>query len=150
MPFESPVHGPAKENPKQRDGGTMSNRNASVLLYLAIVAAVAVLLHVTAYAQQVRTFSDGVGKEGRVAIKDYSLLLTFAELAGPYKADISVTIYDSGGEIIVNEGSAGPWFYADLPPGNYRVVAADPNGDGQSASFDLEGRKQKIVRLVWR
>lgn len=128
----------------------MSNRNASVLLFLATVAAVAVFLHVAAYAQQVKTFSDGVGKEGRVANKDYSLLLTFAELAGPYKGDISVTIYDSRGKIIVNEGSAGPWFYADLPPGKYRVVAADPNGDGQSASFDLEGRKQKIVRLVWR
>ena len=76
--------------------------------------------------------------------------MTFAELQGPYKGDISVTIYDSGGKIIVNEGSAGPWFYADLPPGKYRVVAADTSGDGQSASFDLEGSKQKIVRLVWR
>lgn len=105
----------------------------------------------TASAQQVRTLSAGVGLEGRVKQPDYSVRFEFAELAGPYLADVAVVVTAAGGGKVIEMVSEGPWLFADLAPGDYHVVATAKSGKRQTATFSVEaGAKQRAVRLVWR
>ena len=98
-----------------------------------------------------RTLSGGVGKEGRVRNPDFSVRIEFSELAGAYLADVSVVVYDADGNRIVVDTADGPWFYADLPPGDYRVEAARKDGLRQGADFTVDGGdRQQVIRLVWR
>ncbi len=98
-----------------------------------------------------RTLSGGVGKDERVRNPDFSVRIEFAELSGAYLADVSVVVYDADGKTIVDETADGPWFYADLAPGDYRVVAARKDGARQGAAFTVNGGdRQQVIRLVWR
>ena len=61
---------------------------------------------------------------------DYNLHLLFAVRGtGEYLADIPVTIADAKGKVLVEAVSQGPFFYARLLAGRYRVTA----GKGSSA-----------------
>ena len=72
--------------------------------------------------------SGGVGSEEREQIrewaKEYNLGLVFAGKSRQYLSDVNVSILDDKGTEIVSAVSNGPWFYAQLPPGNYNVRAA--------------------------
>ena len=54
----------------------------------------------------------------------YNLHLLFAQVGtGAYFANIPVEIRDSSGHTVLNAISQGPFFYARLKPGSYRVTA---------------------------
>ena len=69
--------------------------------------------------------SGGVGSEEREQIrvwaKEYNLGLAFAGKSRQYLSDVNVAILDDKGNEIISAVSNGPWFYAQLPPGNYNV-----------------------------
>ncbi len=75
----------------------------------------------------IRHISGGVGIEEREAMKllaaDYNLQLVFSKTSGSYVAGVRVTIENSEGKEILDALSDGPWFFADLPAGKYRVTA---------------------------
>ena len=55
----------------------------------------------------------------------YNLHLLFAQLGtGAYFANVPVEITDSSGRTVLSAVSQGPFFYARLQPGSYRVTAA--------------------------
>jgi hypothetical protein len=70
----------------------------------------------------------GVGLGERSALegmaKGYNLKLYFAMPSGGYLADIKVEIQNSSGKKLVETTSGGPWFFARLPEGNYRITVA--------------------------
>jgi hypothetical protein len=53
----------------------------------------------------------------------YTLKLTFADTTGHYLSDIFVVIAEASGAPVLEAVSQGPWFFAKLPPGRYRVRA---------------------------
>ncbi len=69
--------------------------------------------------------SGGIGLSGReemLQVKpQFNLHLLFAETGGAYLADIRVRIQDASGAVLLDVISQGPWFYAKLLPGRYRV-----------------------------
>ncbi len=78
--------------------------------------------------------SGGIGSPGqremRAAQRDYNLHLLFAvKGTGEYLADIPVTIADGRGRVLVEATAEGPYFFARLPAGRYRVTA----GSGEHA-----------------
>lgn len=95
----------------------------------------------------------GVGSDEREVLKglaeDYNLQLTFAEKRGPYLAGINVSIADAKGGEIVAVTTDGPFFYIQLPPGNYRITASF-NGVKREIK-QLAIAKGKTVRhtLIW-
>ncbi|HEX7926245.1 MAG TPA: hypothetical protein VF678_01560 [bacterium] len=93
--------------------------------------------------------STGVGVTERFAHPDYSLLMTFARASGPYLANIEVQIRDQKGQVIFADPAAGPWLFAKLPPGDYNVVATQPNGRETGAAFSINGGRQESVHLTW-
>ena len=77
---------------------------------------------------QVDYSTGGVGHEEREQMmrerSQYNLWLTFAnERDGAYRSDVDVRILDARGQALVDASDAGPWLYAKLNPGTYRVEA---------------------------
>jgi hypothetical protein len=119
-----------------------SQRQVARLLVLA--AAVWALAPLLAQAQAVKTMSAGVGQEGRTAQTGYSVRFEFAQVTGPYLANVKVVVSDAGGKAVVDTTSEGPWLFADL------VVATAQDGSKQGVRFTVEGGGQQVIRLAWR
>ena len=70
--------------------------------------------------------SGGVGVDERADMartaRDFNLKLVFAEPSKPYLADVRVEIRDKSGTKLVDTSSDGPWFFARLPEGEYKVT----------------------------
>src|SRR5690606_37917825 len=71
----------------------------------------------------------GIGAEERAAMEakaaDYNLRLTFAtKVSGAYLSDVKVAIRNARGETVLDTVAAGPWLFARLPRGEYRVAAS--------------------------
>jgi hypothetical protein len=70
----------------------------------------------------------GVGMDEREAMeamaKDYNVKLIFAEAPKDYISGVKLKIEDPSGKLLLETTSSGPWFWAKLPQGNYRVIAS--------------------------
>jgi len=100
-------------------------------------------------ADAIRTLSTGVGKEERVHHEGYSLLIIFSESKGPLIADVTLKITGQGGATVLEAVSEGPWFYAGLPAGTYRVQATRKGGAQRSQSVTVAAGEQKVLHLAW-
>ena len=70
----------------------------------------------------------GVGMDERTAMdamaKDYNVKLVFVEAPKDYVSGVKVIIEDHSGKLLLETTSSGPWFWAKLPQGDYRVIAS--------------------------
>lgn len=83
--------------------------------------------------------SGGVGASEREEMErvkgQYNLRLLFAvEGSGAYLSGVKVQIQDTAGPILLTAESDGPWFYANLAPGAYRLTL---NHAGQIQARDV-------------
>ena len=72
--------------------------------------------------------SGGIADDWQQAMEaqrgQYNLHLLFAQVGtGAYFANVPVEITDSSGRTVLSAVSQGPFFYARLQPGSYRVTA---------------------------
>ena len=115
----------------------MNRRTLNITRFLT--AAIVMLFLVWAIpAQAVAVKSAGVGVEDRGPDQSYSLKLVFFEKGGPYVANVKVSIRDDQGNEILNQVSAGPWFFVDLPKGDYFVEATRQDGQFQGTRIHIE------------
>lgn len=78
----------------------------------------------------------------------FNLKLVFAGASGAYLADVRVTIADSKGKTLLDVTSEGPWFLAELPRGDYQIVASFAgNAVRQRVSIGTE--KLRTVQFRW-
>ncbi len=93
-------------------------------------------------AEGFRYMSGGVSSEERQSMearaREYNLRLAFAAKSGAYIADVRLLIQDEKGKEIIDTLTNGPWFFIDLPPGNYSI----------KATFEGQSREAKSLRLV--
>lgn len=72
--------------------------------------------------------SGGVGMDERVAMdamaKDYNVKMMFVEAPKNYVSGVKLKIEDHSGKLLLETTSSGPWFWAKLPQGDYRVIAS--------------------------
>jgi len=75
--------------------------------------------------------SGGVGKDERIAMdgmaKNYNVKMVFAEAPRDYVSGVKVKIEDHSGKVLLETTSSGPWFFANLPQGDYRLIASFHN-----------------------
>ena len=94
--------------------------------------------------------SGGVGDSSQQAMevirKDFNLHITFARpKSGDFITDVQVGIENAHHEQIVNTVSSGPFFFADLPTGRYRITA-DAGGKSQTRSVSVtKGHTRGLV-----
>ena len=75
----------------------------------------------------VKYLTGGVGSDERAVMQkiakgNFNLQFVFAEATGPYLAGIRVNIQDTHGKTLIDMPSTGPWFFANLPSGQYKIT----------------------------
>ncbi|HRX71930.1 MAG: carboxypeptidase regulatory-like domain-containing protein [Candidatus Competibacteraceae bacterium] len=105
-------------------------------------------------SQGVRYVSGGIGEGERDELNalssQFNLRLLFAmQGSGDYLADVRVSIMDESGKTVLNAESQGPWFFAQLPPGAYRVEANVLNQTQQQA-VRVSSTRQSHLNFYWR
>ncbi len=72
--------------------------------------------------------SGGAGLDERDAMREiqrnYDLKLEFAMKSGEYVSDVKVDIQDATGKTVLSDVTDGPWFFAELPAGSYKVAVS--------------------------
>ena len=100
----------------------------------------------------VKIVSGGIGLEERQTLKamekDFNLKIVFAVLQGQYLSNIPLIIQDSNGKEFLSTDSKGPWFMANLPPGNYEIIAIYKNQKKKQTV--TVGDKLNIVMFHWK
>ncbi|HVB47853.1 MAG TPA: carboxypeptidase regulatory-like domain-containing protein [Burkholderiales bacterium] len=134
-------------------------RLKQALLAFSVVAAFAAA---TAFAQPVRVqahagaryVSGGVGQEERAALEamrgEFNLRVTFAaQRSGGYLAGVGVGVEDSKGREVFRTVAQGPWLYARLAPGRYRLTASY-SGRRQTRQVAVPGKGHVSLDLYWQ
>jgi hypothetical protein len=95
--------------------------------------------------------SGGVGIEERAAMdhsmQAYDLRLVFASTKGWDLGHVAVLIKTSDGTVLLSKESNGPWFWVNLKPGTYEVVASH-NGDREVHKVNVAKTPQS-VEFTW-
>jgi len=96
--------------------------------------------------------TGGIGFDEREALsrmgRDYSLKLVFAAKGGAYKAMVKVTIKKSKGRTVFTAVSRGPWLYADVPSGDYKILA-DSKGTTIEKNAEVPSAGQTELKFYW-
>lgn len=96
--------------------------------------------------------SGGIGEDSIAKLeslaKDFNLKLVFALQSGNYVTDVKVVIADAKGKTLLDATSAGPWFLAKLPAGNYQIVATFA-GKAVKRSVTVGKAKLQTVDFRW-
>ena len=97
--------------------------------------------------------TGGVGKDERDALllasREYPLKLVFAgRQQTDFVAEVKVRILDSNGRTVLDADDAGPLFFADLPPGQYRITAT-LRGQTFEQKATVTPGKQTQVAFYW-
>ncbi|MFZ1829509.1 MAG: carboxypeptidase-like regulatory domain-containing protein [Candidatus Competibacteraceae bacterium] len=108
--------------------------------------------------QGVRYISGGVGESERAELNarssQFNLRLLFAmQGSGEYLSAIRVNILDTHGGAILTADSKGPWFLAQLAPGDYAVEVNVPGQTGQQPqrqTVHIGGSGQSRLDFYWR
>jgi hypothetical protein len=98
-------------------------------------------------------WSGGVGLDEREYMlahrADYNLHLKFAAIGGAYLAAVTVTIGDGHGRQLMSTTADGPWFFAKLPKGKYKLVV-ESGGEAQERMIDLSKKALADVVFRWK
>lgn len=108
--------------------------------------------------QGVRYTSGGVGESERANLNaespQFNLRLLFAmQGSGDYLSAVRVNILDTHGGTILTADSKGPWFLAQLAPGDYTVEVIVPGQTGQPPqrkTVHIAGSGQSRLDFYWR
>lgn len=103
----------------------------------------------------IRHVSGGVGEGERAELdalsNQFNLRLLFAmQGSGEYLSAVRVTILDARGGTVLTAESKGPWFFAQLVPGDYTVEAGVPEAQPQRQAAHIERSGQSRLDFRWR
>ncbi|WP_156125789.1 carboxypeptidase-like regulatory domain-containing protein [Paraburkholderia kururiensis] len=104
------------------------------------------------YANGIAYVSGGVGQDEADAMRavraDYSMRATFATSAGTYLSDVAVRVENADGSTLFTTRSDGPFLYAKLPAGHYRLVATSDRIE-RARTIDIPRHGSVTVTLTW-
>jgi hypothetical protein len=97
---------------------------------------------------------EGERAELEAMSNQFNLRLLFAmQGSGEYLSAIRVNILDARGATILTAESKGPWFFAQLAPGDYTVETSVPGQaqqQSQRQSVHIEHSGQSRLDFRWR
>jgi len=98
--------------------------------------------------------SGGAGADARAEllpkVREYGLKLTFAGLPHrEFLAEVTVRILDGAGKELLSAKSNGPFFFAKLPSGQYRITATF-RGQTQERTVTVGEAKQTELPFYWQ
>jgi hypothetical protein len=111
--------------------------------YICLLLANCCLATATALAQDYVVWSGGIGADERESAPQQGTKLEFFAEGGKFVAEVKVQVKDSGGKVLVDTVSEGPWLVLNLPAGRYSVLA-QVNGAKQGGYIEVDGSTQKF------
>lgn len=137
------------------NSGTFARVMAALLLGSAMLLPAGNAISADATVQTsggISYVSGGVGDESIIKLNtlagQFNLKLVFALQSGNYVSDVQVVIADAKGKTLLDATSAGPWFLAKLPAGNYQIVATF-EGKAVKRSVTVGKAKLQTVDFRW-
>lgn len=126
-----------------------------------ILLIVGSLLSLTSYSLEVqesgnvRWVTGGVGQQERQQIqtmaKDFNLSLLFSSTEGHFFGSTKVLITDSASNTVMDSQAKGPYFFVDLPKGDYQVAATMfEQTQTKSLSMPATGRREMAFRWDYK
>lgn len=108
--------------------------------------------------QGIRYVSGGVGEGERAELNalsnQFNLRVLFAmQGSGEYLSAVQMNILDARGETILTAESKGPWFFAQLTPGDYTVeasISGEARRQPQRQTVQIKGSGQSRLEFRWR
>jgi hypothetical protein len=104
------------------------------------------------YANGIAYVSGGVGQDEADAMRavraDYSMRATFATASGTYLSDVAVRVENADGSTLFTTRSDGPFLYAKLPAGHYRLIATSDRIE-RARSIDIPRHGSVSITLTW-
>lgn len=95
----------------------------------------------------------GISTDEREAMeeraKGYNVKLIFAEKRGAFVSGVTVTIANAKGAEIAALKTEGPWFYIQLPPGDYSIKARCRGEIKQIKNLTVPKDKRVQQGLAW-
>ena len=95
----------------------------------------------------------GVSSDEREAMeeraKGYNVKLVFAEKRGAFVSGVTLAISTTKGAEITSQKTDGPWFYIQLPPGDYSVKATLKGETKQIKNLTVLKDKMVQQGLIW-
>jgi len=95
----------------------------------------------------------GVGSDEREAMeeraKGYNVKLIFAEKRGAFVSGVTVAIANAKGAEIAALKTEGPWFYIQLPPGDYSIKARFKGEIKEIKNMTVPKDKRAQQGLTW-
>ncbi|MBK5966224.1 hypothetical protein CCR95_19580 [Thiocystis minor] len=107
----------------------------------------------------IRYVSGGIGESERNELNalssQFNLHLLFAtQGSGEYLSAVRVNILDTQDAPVLTAESKGPWFYAQLPPGDYSIEVTPTGRRGQDETqrktVHLDGSSQARFDFYWK
>ncbi len=96
--------------------------------------------------------TGGVGQDEADALRSiapgYNMRATFTIGSGEYLSGVAVQVSRSDGTVVLAARSEGPYFFARLPPGHYRLVAT-VDGVPRTRQLDIPSRGSTRFTMVW-
>jgi hypothetical protein len=96
--------------------------------------------------------TGGVGQDEAAALRGlasgYNMRATFTTRSGEYLSGVAVQVSRSDGTVVFAATSEGPYLFARLPPGHYRLVATF-NGVEHTRELRVPARGGIRFTLVW-
>jgi len=103
--------------------------------------------------QRFRYLFGGVGSDEREAMeeraKGYNVKLVFAEKHGAFISGVTVVLATAKGAEVAALKTEGPWFYIQLPPGDYAVKATFKGETKQIKNLTVPRDKRVQQVLIW-
>ncbi|HUI17644.1 MAG TPA: carboxypeptidase regulatory-like domain-containing protein [Alphaproteobacteria bacterium] len=97
--------------------------------------------------------SGGIGLDDMEMLRElrpsYNMHLLFASQgSGQYLAEVNVKILDQKGQTLLEAIADGPYFYAKVSPGKYRIVA-ESEGIALSKIVEVSGKGPISESFYW-
>lgn len=93
--------------------------------------------------------SGGIGEEEQAAMaqigQDFNLKLMFAEKSGEWLAEVAVSVFAADGRKVLEARANGPFLFAKLPAGNYRVQAASAGQALEKRTTLVAGARRSLI-----
>lgn len=104
-------------------------------------------------AGDVKFITGGVGDEEMAQLRsveqEYNLRALIASMSGEYLSELDISILDASGTQVAATNNAGPYFYANLKPGAYRMEITNSEGVKKAAKFNIpaQGFIKPVIRF---
>ncbi|HNC51796.1 MAG TPA: carboxypeptidase regulatory-like domain-containing protein [Accumulibacter sp.] len=131
----------------------MKLRHGLFRLGACALLTVALAARAASPAPEIAHASGRIGDDDPIEIEAmrqaHNLQVVFAlKGSGSYLADVGISIYHSSGEKVLVTRSPGPFFFATLGPGQYRIDA-EFKGKTLSKSFAIGQRGRRDLYFYW-